>query len=172
MKKTISILFLSVYILSQIGHHLVFTLAKWNAKQIISEQLKSNIVDDIVEMIPDNPKIHWESKDAEFELSGIMYDVVKKEVINNNIIYYCINDEKEGSLLQVYNKWIQSDKSNDAQKQQSKVLLKYVSIECEMAVNEQQHTQTLSIPYKMRPNAFAFSSRTLHKEVPPPKYFS
>lgn len=158
--------------MNQVGHHLVFTLAKWNAKQIISEHLKSNIVDELVEMIPVNPNMHWESKDDEFELSGKMYDVVKKEVANNKTIYYCINDEKESSLLQVYNNWIQSNKSNDAQKQHSKVLLKYVSFECEISIQEMKQTQILSIPNKLRPKAFAFASRTLHKEFPPPKYFS
>jgi hypothetical protein len=158
--------------MSQVGHHVVFILAKWNAKQIITEHLQSNIVDEAVEKIPGDANMHWESKDAEFELAGKMYDVLKKEVINNKTIYYCINDEKESSLLEVYNNWIQSDKSNEAQKQHAKVLLKYISIECEMPLLEKQPIQTFSISTKMRTNAFNFTSRTLQQEVPPPKYFS
>jgi hypothetical protein len=158
--------------MSQVGHHVVFILAKWNAKQMITEHLQSNIVDKLVEKIPGNENMHWESKDAEFELAGKMYDVLKKEVINNKTIYYCINDEKESSLLEVYHNWIQSDKSNEAQKQHAKVLLKYISIECEMPLQDKQPIQTFSISTKMHTNAFTFTSRTLHKEVPPPKYFT
>lgn len=172
MKKLISILLLSTFLLSQIGHHLVYTLATWNAKKIVSEHLKSNIIDEVVERIPANENMHWESKDTEFELAGKMYDVVKKESSNNKIIYYCINDENESSLLQIYTNWIQSDQSNDAQKQHAKAIFKYVSIECEMPIQLKQDILVVNATNRMFSDAFALISGNLEKVAPPPKHFS
>lgn len=172
MKKTIAILLLGVFIMSQIGHQLVFTLAKWNAKEIINQQLKLNIVDNLVEKITDNTNIHWEEKDEEFELSGGMYDVVKKEVINNQTVYYCINDQKESGLIQVYNHWMQNQHSNNQSKQSSISILKFTQIECDFP------SQKIEIKKSYYPTnkAYAKASSTLYRsllvEGPPPKQFA
>jgi hypothetical protein len=162
-------LLLSLFLLSLIGHHLVFELAKWDAKNIIRHQIQSGSVNAIVEKIPANPNMQWEEVDREFELNGQMYDVVKTETIHHQTIYYCINDGKESELLQVYKNWIQSDKSNDTQKQHAKGLLKYVSIECDMPFQSSHQPQLYLIPQKIVPNKLIISTRNLLVEAPPPK---
>ncbi len=158
--------------MSLVGHHLVFTLAKLNAKAIISQQLKSNIINDLVEKIPASPKMQWEEANAEFELSGNLYDVIKKEVVGNQTYYYCINDHRETGLLQFYNNWIQSNNSNDTQKQQAKTIFKYLSIECEMPIQAKQYQPYCIVNKIVHPTAFNFASRTLLVQVPPPKYLA
>jgi len=120
--------------MSQIGHHLVFNLAKWNAKNIVKQNLKAYIVDDLVEKILDNPNINWEEKNVEFELAGQMYDVIKSEEIHHKLFYYCISDNKESSLLLLYNNWMQKNAKDHHQKN-NKIELKYISIECEFPYN-------------------------------------
>ena len=158
--------------MSLVGHHLVFTLAKLNAKAIISQQLKSNIVNELVERIPENAKIKWEEASLEFELSGNLYDVIKKEVVGDQTYYYCINDQRETGLLKFYNNWIQSNNSNDNQKQQAKTIFKYVSIECEMPIQAKQYQPYCIVNKIMHPSSFNFTTRTLLVQVPPPKYLA
>jgi mRNA-degrading endonuclease YafQ of YafQ-DinJ toxin-antitoxin module len=103
LKKISAIVVLSVFVLSQIGHQLVFELAKWDAKTIIAQNIKTNKYQGVVEKISETSLMSWEEKDHEFELNGQMYDVVKKEVKGQRIVYYAINDSKESNLLEVYN---------------------------------------------------------------------
>ena len=168
-RKFSAILLLSLFLMSLIGHQLAFELAKWDAKNIIRQQIQSGSVNAIVEKIPTNSNMHWEELDSEFELNGQMYDVVKKETIQHQTIYYCINDGKESDLLQVYKNWIQSDKSNDTQKQHAKALLKYVSIECDMPFQSSHQPKLYFIPQKVVPNKLIISTRNLLVEAPPPK---
>ena len=158
--------------MSLIGHHLVFTLAKLNAKAIISQQLKSNIVNELVEKIPANAKMQWEETNLEFELYGNLYDVVKKEVIGGQTYYYCINDQKETGLLKFYNNWIQSNSSSETQKQQAKTIFKYVSIECEMPIQAKQYQPYCVVNKIVHPTAFNFATRALLVQVPPPKHIA
>ena len=158
--------------MSQIGHHLVFTLAKWNAKEIISRDLKFNIVSDLVEKIADNKNIHWEEENEEFELAGNMYDVVKKEVINHQNVYYCINDQKESGLIQVYNHWIQNEHANNQSKQNTKSILKYTQIECEFPILSIAANKSYCIENKMIVNNCGALQRSLLVEGPPPKHLA
>ncbi len=172
MKKTISILLLGVFIISQIGHHLVFTLAKWNAKEIITQNLKLNVVDDLIEKIADNKNIHWEEKNEEFELNGQMYDVVKNEVINHQTVYYCINDQKESGLIRIYNNWIQNEHSNEQGKQNAKSILKYTQIECDFPTQRLEINKSYCLVKNIGTNDSSTIYRSLLVEGPPPKHLA
>jgi hypothetical protein len=155
--------------LSQIGHHLVFNLAKWNAKNIVKQNLKAHIVDDLVEKISDNPNINWEEKNVEFELAGQMYDVIKSEEINHKLVYYCISDHKESSLLLLYNSCIQKNSKGHHQKN-NKIELKYISIEGEFPNSTQKKNvffTSFDFPIYFNSN---LSSIYLKVEGRPPKH--
>lgn len=160
---------MTLFIISQIGHHLVFTLAKWNAKGIISQHLKSNIVDDLVEKIGDNRNIHWEEENAEFELNGQMFDVVKKELINHQTIYYCINDKNETGLIQVYNHWMQNENANAQGKQSAKSILKFTQTECDFPTQKVEIKKSYCATTKTYSKASSTLYRSLLVEGPPPK---
>ena len=163
MKKLSAIVVLSVFVLSQIGHHLVFELAKWDAKTIIAQNIKTNKYQGVVEKILETSLMSWEEKDHEFELNGQMYDVVKKEVKGQKVIYYAINDSKESNLLEVYN---QAQHHNN-----SKLALKYNSIECVLA----NQTEKEFIPFVVSPKFNilndSFQNIHLNMDVPPPQLF-
>ncbi|MEN9702253.1 MAG: hypothetical protein RIR55_1595 [Bacteroidota bacterium] len=158
--------------MSQIGHQLVFALAKWNAKEIITQNLKLNVVDDMVEKIAENKSIHWEEKNEEFELAGNMYDVVKKEVINHQTIYYCINDKNETGLIQVYNHWMQNENSNTQGKQGVKSILKFTQIECDFPTQKVAMKKSYCAENKLVVNDCDTLYRSLLVEGPPPKIFA
>ena len=172
MKKIVAISLLTIFVLSQIGHHLVFTLAKWNAKEIISQHLKLNIVDDLVEKIVENKNIHWEEKNEEFEMAGNMYDVVKKEIINHKTIFFCINDQKESGLIQLYNNWMQNEHSNNQGKQSAKSILKYTQIECEVHLHKIELNSSYCNTNKMRLKKSNTVNRSLLVEGTPPKHLA
>jgi hypothetical protein len=136
LKKTVSILLFSIFLLSQIGHQLVFKLAQWDAKNIIREQISTQSLKGIVEKIPYNNNIHWEEKDKEFELFGQMYDVIKKEISGTTTFYYCVNDNKEQDLLSIYNNWIQTHHSENDNKSNCKIQLKFITIECDIPASK------------------------------------
>ena len=163
LKKLSAIVVLSVFVLSQIGHHLVFELAKWDAKTIIAQNIKNNNYQGVVEKISETSSMSWEEKDQEFELNGQMYDVVKKEVKGQEIIYYAINDNKESNLLEVYN---QAQQHNN-----SKLALKYNSIECVLANQTKKEFTSFVVSPKFNILNNSFQNIHLNMDVPPPQLF-
>ena len=163
LKKISAIVVLSVFVLSQLGHHLVFELAKWDAKKIIAENIKTNKFQGVVEKIPETSLMSWEEKDHEFELNGQMYDVVKKEVKGQKVIYYAINDSKESNLLEVYN---QAQHHNN-----SKLALKYNSIECVLTNPTEKEIFFNLVSSKFNILNNSFQNIHLNMEVPPPQLF-
>ncbi len=163
LKKCCAIVIFFVFVLSQIGHQLVFELAKWDAKTTIAQNIKNNKFQGVVEKITETPQLSWEEKDHEFELNGQMYDVVKKEVKGQKIIYYAINDSKESNLLEVYN---QTQHHNN-----SKLALKYNSIEC-VLVNQSEKKLILAlISNKFNVLHNSYQNNHLNKDFPPPQFF-
>jgi len=154
---------LFIFILSQIGHHLVFELAKWDAKTIIAQNIKTNKYQGVVEKISETSLMSWEEKDHEFELNGQMYDVVKKEVRGQRVVYYAINDSKESNLLEVYN---QAQHHNN-----SKLALKYSSIECVLTNQSDKQFIPFVVSRKFNILNNSFQNIHLNMEVPPPQFF-
>lgn len=163
MKKLSAIVVLFIFILSQIGHHLVFELAKWDAKTIIAQNIKTNKYQGVVEKISETSLMSWEEKDHEFELNGQMYDVVKKEVRGQRVVYYAINDSKESNLLEVYN---QAQHHNN-----SKLALKYSSIECVLTNQSDKQFIPFVVSRKFNILNNSFQNIHLNMEVPPPQFF-
>ena len=167
MKKAAAIIVLSIFVLSQIGHQLVFELAKWEAKKVIKENFKTNKFQGVIESIAENASMSWEEKDQEFELNGQMYDVVKKEVQGQKVIYYCINDSKESNLLAIYNQWIHSDKSSTHH--HGKLALKFSTLECTLTNSIEEENVAMILPSKFKDLAIAFQNVQLSMDAPPPK---
>jgi hypothetical protein len=163
LKKLSAIVVLFIFILSQIGHHLVFELAKWDAKTIIAQNIKTNKYQGVVEKISETSLMSWEEKDHEFELNGQMYDVVKKEVRGQRVVYYAINDSKESNLLEVYN---QAQHHNN-----SKLALKYSSIECVLTNQSDKQFIPFVVSRKFNILNNSFQNIHLNMEVPPPQFF-
>lgn len=158
--------------MSQVGHQLVYELAKMDAKNIAKQQIKTGQFKSIIEKIPSSKNIHWEEKGVEFELYGQIYDVLNTELHNDTIIYYCINDTKENGLMTIYNQWIQSDKANDNQKNTAKLILKFASIECELPFELMMMQRSTLITTHAVSRTSNLSKRAMQVVSPPPQYFA
>lgn len=98
MKKILSILLLFLYLYESIGYFAVF---QFSHEKIVSEAKKNKYFDrDIITIsFQSDDNIHWIKQGKEFALNGFMYDVIKKEIRPNSILYYCVYDTKETKLL-------------------------------------------------------------------------
>jgi hypothetical protein len=56
-------------------------------------------------------QLYWEDKD-EFSYKGEMYDVIEKKTVKNQLVIRCIDDKKETSLLNEYQKNNKKNSSN------------------------------------------------------------
>ena len=76
-------------------------------KSIAGKELQKISLDD------NAGKISWEDRDKnEFSFNGEMYDVVKMVKENGKTTIYCINDKKEQSLVDEYNKATKDNSSH------------------------------------------------------------
>ncbi len=104
MKKNISIiLFLLLFVFLSSGYFVYFKILQINIKQDIKLNIRNGLKDEDLTLIiipADNKDdIIWTKKNKEFRFNDNIYDIVRFEVKNNKIFYYCINDIKERQLI-------------------------------------------------------------------------
>ena len=90
----------------QVGYYVVMHRAQLERKEYIKAQVHKNLADSaliVVDYSTNKSKIFWEDEGREFFFKGEMYDLVKTKSIDGKIFLYCINDEKEKDLINVYN---------------------------------------------------------------------
>lgn len=100
----------------------MFELAKVNHKSYMAGEIdrgihqNKQIVFKFEKMDYENrsSKMDWKDKD-EFRMNGGMYDIIKKEVMNDSVYLYCILDSEESRLYSLLDKLIEDDseKSDD-----------------------------------------------------------
>ena len=101
MKKSLSILLISLIALNSFGYYLVFGYLYLNCKiesGIAIDNLGKENKDKLTVFILDkNSEAGWLNKD-ELIINNRHYDVVKKETKSNKIYIYCLKDEKEDKV--------------------------------------------------------------------------
>ncbi len=103
MKRTFSIVLLLVFVFNTGGFILLFRIQQVQIRKEIKRQIKDNLDSQelaIIRVTAENQnQLHWEHA-KEFRYGGMMYDVVKKVVIDNlTTVYYCITDTQETTLF-------------------------------------------------------------------------
>ncbi|MFA6402757.1 MAG: hypothetical protein WCX31_14230 [Salinivirgaceae bacterium] len=132
MKRAISIVLLLVFVFNTGGFIVLFKIQQVQIRKEIKRQIKENLDSQelaIIRVTTENQnQLHWEHA-KEFQYGGIMYDVVKKVVIDNlTTVYYCITDTQETILFDKLD--ILVNKSMDAKSDGNhplKNLLKFLS---------------------------------------------
>lgn len=81
----------------------VFKLQQLKIRREIKRQIKRGVSEDDLHVISIHPNnasdLNWQ-KENEFIYQGNMYDVVRKEVLEDaTIVYHCINDKQEAQLF-------------------------------------------------------------------------
>jgi hypothetical protein len=101
LKRIISILLALVFIYNATGYYLTFLVQRNKIKKEIKRQIKNSVPDNSLTRISfsvSSPGPEW-TDENEFLWHGMMYDVVRTEIKNGNITYWCINDRQEEKLF-------------------------------------------------------------------------
>ena len=103
MKKALAILLLIVFTFNMAGYFIAFKIQQLEVRKEIKQQIKLGVPEGELIRITVNAankhEFEWEHA-REFHYKGSMYDVIRKEVIDEaTTIYYCINDTKESILF-------------------------------------------------------------------------
>lgn len=101
LKKIFSILLVFCIGLSIVGFYPVFVTLQYETRQEIKMRIKQGIPENEIHKIvfAVNEKINWVREGKEFRLNNQMFDIVRHEQVNGQVIYYCINDKEEEQLF-------------------------------------------------------------------------
>ncbi|MGC4101781.1 hypothetical protein [Ferruginibacter sp.] len=127
MRKSLTILIVSLLFFSQIGYRYIYLIQQFELKEAAEQQLLAGLRDDQLEKIDataNEQYIDWEEEDKEFSLHGQMYDVAKKKTVNGSTILYCLNDKKEEQLLTNLAKTVRSSTDDNSSNKDGKHTVK------------------------------------------------
>lgn len=138
--------------------------------------IEQNMIgDDVEKIIIPNSEISSASSsfryinDKEFMYKGMLYDITKKESTGNNTIFYCINDEDEGHLLDELKKHMDRNTDQDnSSNEKSTVFSKNIIKD---ALPEKYNTIHISVSETL--TSFEYTSHLTQQYIPvispPPK---
>ncbi|MFY7910263.1 MAG: hypothetical protein ACOVO2_11945 [Emticicia sp.] len=100
--------------------------------EIKRRSIRHEIKHSILHKLPDSQLVRiinseYNDKD-EFELNGIMYDVMRKETLNGETILWCFEDKKETELNRSIESMVKKDLANSPIKKTQKILLNFLKI--------------------------------------------
>ena len=123
MKKITSILILSLFIYNTIGFLALHPVLSIYYKYVGMEQANRPSKEEIIELLIFNKEDIQKGKidfrwihSREFKYNGDMYDIVKKEETDKQLIVHCINDTKEKKLEDEFEKRVHKNSSEDKQR--------------------------------------------------------
>jgi hypothetical protein len=99
LKKTATILFFFILLISQLGSSLLFQIQQWIIKEEQKESMLKFLPQQLLEKFTEKDKLDWEEENKEFYYAGSLYDVAKITVENNQKIFWAIKDNKETALV-------------------------------------------------------------------------
>jgi hypothetical protein len=109
------------------GYWTFVAVSREFAREEMMMKMKKEIPQKFLVSIKHNSSLIWEHS-SEFEWNGVMYDVVKTITTKSGeVIYQCINDEKENDIIQHLEKTIK--KNCDEKKSSQKSTTKYCCID-------------------------------------------
>ncbi len=113
LKKLSLIILITVLASSQFGYYLLLLNQQSVRKEQVKQKILAQLKDEELEVISPSNEIYWEEEGKEFFLNGEMYDVIKIKKVKGKVMLYCINDKKEKSLIDKYNKITDHNSSSD-----------------------------------------------------------
>jgi hypothetical protein len=130
LKKITTILILSLFIYNTIGFLAVYPILSIYYKYLGMEQANKPSKEEMVELLIFNKEDIQKGKidfkwihSREFKYNGDMYDIVKKEETDKQLIVHCINDTKEKKLEEEFEKRVHKNSSEDKQLPLSKNII-------------------------------------------------
>ena len=111
LKKLTLISFLLLFLISQIGYHIFYTITLHQVREEAQQRILASSPDSFYDKVcfeENSSAITWKEAGAEFCLNNKMYDVAKIKKENGKTILYCLNDKKEEDVV---NEFLNSVKS-------------------------------------------------------------
>jgi hypothetical protein len=120
VRRIASILILSLFVYNTIGFLALHPLLSIYYKHLGMQQAEKPSEEEMIEMLLFNKEDILEGKidfrwihSREFKYNGDMYDIVKKEENDKQLIAYCINDTKEKKLEEEFEKKVHKNSTDD-----------------------------------------------------------
>lgn len=111
-----------IFLMNSIGSFIYFEIKR--------KSIRHEIKHSILHKLPDSQLIKiintdYNDKD-EFEMNGIMYDIMRKEVHNGQVILWCFEDKKETELNRSIESLVKKDMANSPIKKTQKILINFL----------------------------------------------
>jgi hypothetical protein len=111
-----------IFLINSIGCFIYFEIKRKSIRHEIKHGILHKLPDSqLVRIINDE----YNDKD-EFELNGVMYDVMRKEVHNGQVILWCFKDKKETELNRSIESLVKKDIANNPIKKTQKILINFL----------------------------------------------
>lgn len=112
----------SIFLINSIGCFIYFEIKRKTIRHEIKHSILHKLPDSqLIRIINDD----YIDKD-EFELNGIMYDVMRKEVRDGQVIIWCFEDKKETELNRSIELLIKNDMANSPINKTQKILINFL----------------------------------------------
>lgn len=103
VKKTFAILLLFTLLFNAVGVVVLFKVQQYQVKREIKQRIKHHVpIEELTTIVltqQNSNEFDWEHE-REFRYKGVMYDVVKKESVNETTtLLHCITDSQETILF-------------------------------------------------------------------------
>ena len=133
MKKTFSIFLILSFLFNAAGYLLIYSLLQSHLKEIAEENISTGrLVNKVLILAFSKTDINEVLSELrfldkkEFSYKGKMYDVIKKECVNDSIYFYCLPDADEDELNLAFNKNFDGDEQNSDKNSPRQNLLKNI----------------------------------------------
>ncbi len=128
--------------------------------------LEEGVLEKLIFLLKEkNEKVEWEESGKEFRYKDKMYDIVKIEIHQDSVIYFCLHDRDEETLLSNFDKLIKNSLGNNGKSKNNSVK--------ELSKYNFNHINNIYISvkkinfYPLRP--LFYRSITIKIQPPPPK---
>lgn len=111
-----------IFLINSIGCFIYFEIKRKSIRHEIKHSILHKLHDSQLVRI-----INTDYNDKnEFELNGIMYDIMRKEVRNGQVILWCFEDKKETELNRSIESLVKKDVANSPIKKTQKILINFL----------------------------------------------
>jgi hypothetical protein len=125
LKRIIATILLFFAITSQLGTYVAYLIQQEQVKEDIARQIASELPNSELVKIQGSKNLDWEEAGKEFYVGHQFYDVVKTEMIQGVVWYYCINDKMQTKLYHDFAKSFNTNDSNTTNQKESKHTMKF-----------------------------------------------
>lgn len=113
-----------IFLINSVGCYVYFEIKRKSIRHEIKHSILHKLPDSqLVKIINSS----YNDKD-EFEMNGIMYDVMRKEVRDGQVILWCFEDKKETELNRSIESLVKKDVANSPIKKTQKLLINFLKI--------------------------------------------